>query len=329
MPVFNAAATVEAAVRSVLAQTFTDFELVCVDDGSTDGSAAVLQRLAGEDSRVRWVSQPHGGQVAAAVRTLEEASGRDFVARMDADDLCLPERLRLSVAALDAEPSLSAVGTGVEIFRGDQPVSPNLQGYARWLSSLTTPEALFRDRFVESPLCNPSITFRRTAIADAGWYREGPFPEDWELLLRLLSRGHRLRALDSVQLRWRDHPHRVTRNDSRYAWERHLDLKADHLATWLADKQPLTVWGAGETGLKLGRRLTERGRPPLRYVELSAKKIGQKIDGVPVVAPSVLDSGPAQTHVLAAVSAQGARAEIRDFLEARGFEENRDFTCAG
>lgn len=324
LPARNAQATVGFALESILTQTMGDFEVVALDDGSTDDTAAVLHRIAAHDARVRVWSTGGLGLVGALNLGLSLCRA-PLVARMDADDASLPRRFEASLAALAADETLAGVGTGVEIFRDDRPVSPNLQAYGRWLSSLTSPELVFRDRLVESPLCHPSVTLRRDVVADAGGWRDGDFPEDWELWLRLLESGHRLSVVGEVLHRWRDHDARLTRSDARYAHERHLDLKADVLARRF-EHTPLTLWGATRVGRGLARRLIARGVTIARFVELAPRKVGQTIHGAKVVRPEQLE-GPGDGHLLACVAAQGGREDIRGWLTARGWLEVRDFTC--
>lgn len=319
LPVRDAEGTVARAVSDILGQTVRGLELIAVDDGSQDASAAVLEGLARSDPRLKVVRGERRGVVHAANLALSHAQA-PFIARMDADDECDPRRLELSLVALEDDATLSGVGTQVEVFREDRPVSPNLQRYAQWLSSLTTADALFADRLVESPLCNPSITLRREAFEWSGGWREGDFPEDWELFLRLLESGRKLRCIEPSLMRWRDHEARVTRTDPRYGLERHLDLKARFLKPLLL--RPITIWGAGEIGLKLARRLGGVDR----FVDVNPRKIGMQIDGAPVVA--VEEVGPPRGHLVAAVGAKGAREKIREFLRVAGWAEGRDFTCA-
>ncbi len=201
LPAKDAEATVDAAVASVLSQSLTDLELVAVDDGSTDGTRARLERWAERDGRVRVLASPGRGLVRALNFGLAHCRGR-YVARMDADDESPPTRL---------DRALAAVGTGVGIFRDDRPVSPNMVAYGRWLGSLTTPELLFRDRFVESPLCHPSATLRAEALARVGGYQDGDFPEDWALWLELLDAGFKLVNLPEVLFGGSRGPTRATR----------------------------------------------------------------------------------------------------------------------
>jgi glycosyltransferase involved in cell wall biosynthesis len=327
LPARNAAATLERAVRSILAQSLEQLELVLVDDGSTDGTGALARRLAAGDTRVRCVPGPAQG-LSAALREGLRHCRAGVIARMDADDEALPERLARSLDALEAEPLLGAVGTQVELFREDQPVSPNMKAYGAWLSSLTTWEQLHRDRFIESPLCHPSVTLRRAALEAVGGWEDGDFPEDYQLWLKLLAAGYRLRAIEPVLLRWRDGPARLTRTDGRYSPRRQLWLKAEFLARELkVGGHSCVIWGAGELGLPLMRELRGRGVEVAALLDVNPRKVGQKVDGVEVRPVDWLPA-PGGAHVVAAVGAKGARAEIRAYLAARGWREGPDFTCA-
>lgn len=326
LPARNAAHTIDAAVRSLLGQTFTDFELIAIDDGSSDDTGARLRVHERADARLKVHPGPGRGLIAALDLGLPLCRGELF-ARMDADDESLPLRLQKSVAALDADPSLAGVGTGVEIFRDDQPASPNLIAYGQWLSSLTSPEVLYREALVESPLCNPSSLVRRAALDQVGRWHEGDFPEDWQMWLRFLEQGHRLTCLPEVLHRWRDSDTRLTRSDPRYRREAHLAIKADFLSRRLGLERGLVLWGAGEVGLKVSRLLRAKGHRVERFVELHPRKIGTKMEGVPTIAPEQLEGPSERTHLLATVGAKGARAEIRAWLVERGWVEGRDFTC--
>jgi glycosyltransferase involved in cell wall biosynthesis len=323
LPARDAEATVDRAVASILGQTLGELELVAIDDGSLDGTRARLEAHARRDARVRLLDGGGRGLVAALTQGLAAAQGA-LIARMDADDESMPSRLERSLEALARHPEWAGVGTGVEIVRDDRPPSPNLVAYGRWLSSLTTPELLFRDRLVESPLCHPSVLLRRGPLVEVGGWRDGAFPEDWELWLRLLERGHALCCLPEVLHRWWDGDRRLTRLDPRYRWERHLDLKADVLARRFG-ATPLVLWGATDTGRGLSRRLQALGARVAGFVELDPRKVGQRIHGAPVVPPAGL-AALGEVHVLCAVGAKGAREDLRSWLRAHGRAEGADFT---
>jgi glycosyltransferase involved in cell wall biosynthesis len=326
MPVRNARETLDEALESIRAQTFADYEVIAVDDGSTDGSGEALDRWSQRDPRIRVVCSQTPG-LANALNTGLAVCQAELVARMDADDVCFPTRFARSLEFVEQHPEISVVGTQVEIFRTDRPVSPNLQTYAAWMNALLLPEELARERFIESPLCHPSVLFRRTAITQAGGYRAGDHPEDYELWLRLHDLGHTLAKVPAVLLRWRDHDRRATRQDSRYRRDAHLSLKAHHLAHAL-HATSVIIWGTGPLGLRLFRALRARGVRVEGLVDIAPRKIGQKIDGVRVWGPEQLPSPQFGLHLIAAVGAHGGRSDIRVHAGRCGYQEGVNLTCA-
>ncbi|HUH13614.1 MAG TPA: glycosyltransferase [Longimicrobiales bacterium] len=327
LPARNAQATVARAVESLLAGTLGEIRVLAVDDGSTDGTRAELERLAARDARVEVLEGGGRGLVAALNLALSHATS-PYVARMDADDEALPRRLEASVAALEEDPSLGGVGTGVEMFREDAPVSPSMSAYAAWLNGLTTAERLWRERFVESPVCHPSVCLRRQVVVDAGGWEHGDFPEDYFLWLKLLEQGQRMRNLPEVLLRWRDSSGRLTRTDPRYAHKRFIWVKARYLArSPEVAGRPLVVWGTGPGGLLLTRFLLAEGARVARFIDVHPRKVGTRIHGIPVDPPESLGAPPEDTHLVAAVGVRGVRDEIRAALTALGWVEGVHFTC--
>ncbi|PTL79180.1 glycosyl transferase family 2 [Vitiosangium sp. GDMCC 1.1324] len=328
LPARNAERTVARAVESLLEGTLREIRVLAVDDGSTDGTRKVLEGLAARDSRVEMLEGEGRGLVAALNLALAHATS-PYVARMDADDEALPRRLEASVAALEEDPGLGGVGTGVELFREDQPVSPSMRDYAAWLNGLTTSERLHRERFVESPICHPSVCLRRKAVVAVGGWEHGDFPEDYDLWLKLIDRGHRMRNLPEVLLRWRDSSERLTRTDPRYAHKRFIWVKARYLArSREVAGRPLTVWGTGPGGLILTRFLLAEGALVERFIDVHPRKVGTRIHGIPVDPPESLGAPPENTHLVAAVGVRGIRDEIRGALTALGWTEGVHFTCA-
>jgi glycosyltransferase involved in cell wall biosynthesis len=325
MPARNAARTVRAAAVSILRQTERDLALVCVDDGSTDETPAVLARLAERDRRVVVVRGPGEGIAGALNRGLAACDG-ELVARMDADDVAHPERLATQRAALLGDEALVAVGSRVSLFPA-RAVRAGMRRYAEWLNGLTAPALVRRDLFVESPLVHPAALLRREALARAGGWRAGDFPEDYDLWLRLAAAGGGLTNVPRTLLAWRESPSRATRTDPRYALARHLALKCRFLAAGpLAGRREVAVWGAGETGKRLADALAAHGIGVALFVEVDRNKVGRRIRGAPVVGYEGVERARG-LPLLVAVGAPGARALIRAELARAGFEEERDFRC--
>ncbi len=325
LPVRDAAGTLGAALATVARQSERDFECVVVDDGSRDGSAECAEAVARRDPRFHVLRLPRRGLVHALLEGLGRCRA-PVVVRMDADDLMHRERIRLQLGFLDAHPGLAGVGCGVRIFprRG---LAPGRLRYEAWLNALDTPEAVLRDAFVECPVAHPALALRREVLDRHPW-REGPWPEDYDLVLRILRAGARLANLPRRLHLWRDHPGRLSRTDPRYGPDRFTALRAHHLAAgFLADRPDYVLWGYGATGRALRRALAREAREPSHIVEVHPRRLGQRIHGAPVVPPAELARLRGR-KVVASVAGPAARAEIRAHLVSLGFRELEDFVCA-
>jgi hypothetical protein len=247
----------------------------------------------------------------------------ELVARMDADDVSLPGRIEATRARLLADARLAAVGTRVEAF--PEP-GAGLLRYVDWLNALTTPEEHARDVFVEAPLCHPSVILRRSAVEAVGGYVDMPWPQDYDLWLRLVAAGWGLTKLPVTLLRWRHLPTRVSFNNPRNAPERLVLARARYLAPQLARHGRFRIWGAGDTGKDLARALEAEGAFAEDFVDIDPKKLGRLARGRPIVPAELALDEP--VFVVVAVGTQGARAVVRARLLGAGKIEGVDFVCA-
>ncbi len=329
MPVRNAGATVARAVASIQGQTLRDWELIAIDDGSKDASRFILIEMAQSDPRIR-ILRTKGGLVAALNAGLAAATG-EFVARMDADDESAPSRLERQAQFLQLNPALGLVSCEVA-YGGDRTKQTGYALHVDWLNTLLTPEAIALNRFIESPFAHPSVMFRRALVEAHGGYRDGDFPEDYELWLRWLDAGVPMAKLPELLFTWHDLPDRLSRTDPRYAPEAFYRLKAHWLAEWLKHDlesgRAVWVWGAGRPTRQRAAHLAAHGVAIAGYVDIDAKKTGRKVGGVPVIAPADLPPREA-SFILGYVGTRGARQIIRTALSKSGRTEGADFLmCA-
>lgn len=324
LPFRDAERTLAEALDSLLAEE-GDFEVVAVDDGSTDGGADLVAERARVDARVRLIREPALGLVAALNRGLAEARA-PIVVRMDADDVHHAPRIAATCAALEADASLGLVGTQVQVLSSEPP-GEGLLRYVDWQNGLLDRDAHARELFVESPVCHPTFGVRTALLRELGGYRDGPFPEDYDLVLRIDARGLAIEKLGWVGLSWRHSTGRLTFRDPRYAPEAFLALKIEHLAPLVdAAARPLVLWGAGRDGRRFARRWLAEGHALDKLVDIAPAKIGRTAYGRPIVGPEALVD-PAAGFVVACVGTSGARALIRADLERRGYVERLDFRC--
>ena len=200
MPVYNARQYLAEAMDSILAQTFPDFEFVCVDDGSTDDSLAILNDYAKRDSRVKVVSRPNTG-VWKALNDGIAASRGTLIARMDADDVSLPERFAKQVAFLNEHPEVVAVGSPVLVIDADGAPLREMPDPPRWTHEDIDTAHLTGGGQV---FFHPALIFRREALEQAGLYRKWPAAQDLDLFLRLAEIG-KLANVREVLLKYRQH----------------------------------------------------------------------------------------------------------------------------
>lgn len=229
LPCYQAEAAVERAARSILDQTHTGLELLALDDGSTDGTRAVLDRLAAADERVRVVvNETNVGLIATLNRGLELADG-EFVARMDADDVSEPGRLERQLDVFQRHPDTDAVGTGVRLLdprgraTGRRPPRACTPGGCRFLSYLATPVA------------HPTLLARRQVLAGHGYRpaEEALHAEDYDLFARLVRSGATLRNVDEALLGFRVSPGSVSRRFETIQVQHFRRLARDHLRSGL------------------------------------------------------------------------------------------------
>lgn len=180
LPVWNAGDFLAAAVESIRAQTLADWELLAIDDGSTDGSRQVLDDFARRDRRIVVTSRPNRGLAATLQEGLERARS-GIVALMNADDVSHPDRLARQLAFLERHPTVAALGTQTRLL---------VDGRATAIESRLplTPDACRRFLPLAPPLAHPTVMLRRDAVLAVGGYRPQSYVEDYDLWLRLADR---------------------------------------------------------------------------------------------------------------------------------------------
>lgn len=324
LPVRNEERFLPATLASLARQTLGDWELVVVNDGSSDATGAILDAAAGSDPRIRVLHLPATGLVAALNAGLA-ACRAPLVARMDGDDICHPRRLEQQRVFLDDQPDVTLVACRVRHVPRRQ-LTDGMRAYENWQNSLLSHEEITRDLFVESPLTHPSVMFRRDTVLALGGYRDQGWPEDYDLWLRLARAGTRFARLPEVLFFWRDRPERLTRTADEYTLDAFRACKVHHLRqSFLAGPDEVTLWGAGIEGKAWRRALLTEGISVRRWVEVDPRKLGQRIHGAPVVGIERLVQNDGKT--LVTVGARGAREQVRAFAAQAGLREGEDFLC--
>ncbi|HZE95491.1 MAG TPA: glycosyltransferase [Planctomycetota bacterium] len=322
MPVFNAAATLPAALRSISSQTLREWELIAVNDGSGDASLEILDRAAQKDRRIRVLSGAHVGHIES-LRSATALASAPLLARMDADDVMHPRRLLVQVTRLDSPPHVDVLATRV---RSIGPTGEGMRRYIDWQNGLLSHQDLVTNFFVESPIAHPTVLMRRDIFERAGGYHDPGWAEDFDLWHRMRERGARFEKLPRALLSWRDSDRRLTRTHAMYSEKRFYEAKLYFFKRHPLCKSPVAVWGAGPTGRDWVRDLLRAGIDVPHVIDIDPKKIGRTIANgrVKVVSPDdALSTRPGL--ILGAVGSRGARDLIRARLLDQQLAEGRDF----
>lgn len=327
LPFKNEARWLPDALKSLKRQTLERFEVVLVNDGSTDDSHLIVKEFCLGDERFRSV-ESEGAGLVNALNTGLDAAGGEWVARLDADDFCHPQRLALQLELALALGERSVVSCKVRCFP-EKAVSTGYRSYEKWLNGLVSHDQICRDIFVESPVAHPSAFFHRKAVIEAGGYRDLGLPEDYELWLRLCSMGYRFEKVPRVLLGWRERPDRFSRRSPCYSLSSFYRTKAMYLSTLPMFRERRVVFaGSGQTARRLSRWMIAGGFRVEAFLCADPGQAGGTLRGIPVVDSGMIGEY-AGIPVVAASREQGARERIRSFLTARGLVEGHDFiVCA-
>ena len=319
MPVRNGGVYLSAAVESILNQSYTKLELVLVDDHSTDGA---IDRLCETDPRLRIVNSKGRGIVNACNTGFAYCNG-GFIARMDADDISLERRLEYQLDYLAQHPEIDIAGCCVEIF-SEPGIQGGLERYQNWLNSLREPVQIHRQIFIESPLPNPGILLRRSALQKLQGYRDVDWAEDYDLFLRADAAGMQMGKPEPVLLRWREHETRLTHTDTRYTRQQFMQAKTHFLVHHRLKGQAVIIWGAGPTGRQIHDFLIAEGGTVDGFIEVHPRRIGGRKRDLPVWSMEKCKELDLPM-ILVAVGAAGAREDISGYMSGLKMIEGEDY----
>ena len=322
LPFFNAATTLGRAMESIASQSLSDFECILINNNSTDEGVEIAKVWVKKDERFILIHEKKQGVMFASNTGSEKARGK-YIARMDADDWAYPDKLKLQVSFLDANPDYGAVAGIVEHI----PHSENAKGFARyvdWVNSVQTYQEILNSRFIESPIPNPSAMWRKEVAEKHGMYKSGDFPEDYEMWLRWLSKGVKISKLSDTVLKWHDSDTRLTRTNPIYSDSAFYRIKTKYLADWLKKNNPfypkITIWGASRISRRRARLLIQYGIEIEYYIDT---KRGRQLDKEVMYYSEI--PPPGKLFILTYIKQMNARDEIQKFLHSKGYQEGVDY----
>jgi len=288
LPVFNAAPYLRACLASIREQSFKDWELLAVDDYSTDESALILAEFAAVDSRISFFDNQEKG-IIPALRLAFHHSRGDFITRMDADDLMPIHKLAyLHDALLKKGPG--HVVTGIVAYFSDTGLGDGYKKYETWLNGLVHQNTHFEDLYRECVLPSPAWLIHRTDLIAAGAFDVNRYPEDYDLCFRFYEQNFKIISIPETVHHWRDHADRTSRNNPIYADQNYLELKLFwFLKLHYHPERPFAIWGAGKKG-KFMARYFLKYNCDFHWITNNSKKQGINIYEQILASPDVLNA---------------------------------------
>jgi glycosyltransferase involved in cell wall biosynthesis len=276
MPMRNAMPYLQECITSIINQSFKNWELVVVNDHSTDESHDVMTTFAEEDRRIRVFNANGKGIIDALQQAYSYTSGQ-FITRMDADDLMPINKLKLLLKKLEAHPK--AVATGKIKYIGDNLREGYLK-YEQWMNALMTEHSHYEQIYRECVIPSPAWMVERQLFDDIGGFNVNTYPEDYDLTLRFYEHQIPIIAVQEVIHIWRDYQERTSRNDPNYAFNAFEELKTTYFLKIDFDaSKKLVLWGGGKKGKNIAL-LLQKHQVDFIWACNNPKKIGQAIYGV-------------------------------------------------
>ena len=318
MPVKNAAAFLPECLESLQNQTYKNFELLAVDDGSIDGSYGVLLKYAAFDKRVKVFCHGGSGIIDALSYGFLRSRG-SYIHRMDADDKMPPGKLEELLSLLQGSKD-KTVATGKVSYFSSERVSSGYKRYENWLNSLEEPSDFYREIYRECVVASPNWLVRRKCFLEDILLENLSYPEDYDLVLKWHQKGYRFIASKKVTHLWREHLKRTSRRSDIYNQESFFRLKTKFFVEKQWDGQrPLQLIGATKKGRLLAKILFQM-KIPFEWFHKDAAKLPS---GFGVKDVSLVKAG--QTSILAVWPLEArAQKQVAFFLRQKGLFFGRD-----
>lgn len=317
MPLRNALPFLRDCLDSILQQTYSNWELIVVNDHSSDGSEVILQEYHEKDRRIKWF-QNEGKGIIDALKMAYSKSEGTLISRMDADDLMPERKLELLRAALIEQPDHLATGF-VSYFSHQGKLGAGFRRYEQWLNDLCLNNAHYGEIYKECVIPSPCWMVHRKTFERIGAFETSVYPEDYDLAFRMYREKVPVIGIQEVLHHWRDHGDRASRNDPNYADHSFLDLKLGYFLELDHDpERPLYIWGAGKKGKRAAQFLIDQ-KCDFHWISDNEQKIGKDIYGKIIQHSAEIETGGTVVVLVANPNEQQAIERQLEKVDVRTF----------
>jgi glycosyltransferase involved in cell wall biosynthesis len=247
MPAYNAGLFIESCLVSILMQDFKDWELIIVNDFSTDNTTEIVEQFLRKDSRVRLFNNRVKGIIPALSLAFENSNGT-FITRMDADDLMPANKLKILLDELQKR-DLKTVVTGKVEYFSDTDVSAGYLRYQDWLNQRVQHRDFYENIYRECIVASPNWMVHRTCFENDIDLNSLRYPEDYDLVFQWYKNKYRIIGIEGITHLWREHENRTSRHSIHYQQTSFFELKTNYfLGLEVGDLKSVQLIGAGKKG---------------------------------------------------------------------------------
>jgi len=322
IPFKNTEHFLRECIASIQNQTYSQWEVLAVDDNSSDNSRSILVSIAEKDPRIQILTNKGAG-IITALRTGYEASSGSFITRMDSDDIMKPGKISSMVSALQ-KSGPGGIALGKVRYFSSRGIRNGYRRYEVWLNNLTHNGTNFEERYKECVIPSPCWMLHKEDLNKCGAFNDDRYPEDYDLAFRMYASGLKCLPCEDVLHLWRDYDTRTSRTSPHYAQNYFLDLKILYFLKLEWDtNRPLVIWGAGNKGKTIAQLLKNQ-KIPFYWVCDNPNKIGKEIYGH-MLSPYTVIKKMKRPQSLITVANTKAQKQIRSFLKNDSQKEMTDF----
>src|SRR5690554_1781970 len=321
-PFKNTAAFLPECLTSIKNQTYTHWELLIVDDGSTDHSYNIVREHAKQDSRIKLYKNTGNGIIEALRMGFSNSSG-SYITRMDSDDIMCPNKLEILLKNLQAYGK-KHVATGLVSYFSKEGISDGYSSYETWLNQLTQTGSNYSEIYKECVIPSPCWMVHKDDLIACEAFNPNDYPEDYDLTFRFYKYQYQVVPCNHVLHYWRDYSTRTSRTHEHYAQNYFLEIKLNYfLELDYNPTRPLVLWGAGFKGKSIAKLLIDKGVDFI-WICNNPKKIGKHIYNQELFGFTYLNSIQDAQSIVTVANKQSQKA-IRAFFKTHDKKEMEDY----
>ncbi len=322
IPFKNTSKYLKQCIDSIINQSYSNWELLIVDDGSTDNSYDIVSSYSENDPRIKLYNNDGNGIIEALRLAFKHSSG-EFITRMDSDDIMTPNKLEVMVNSL-LDYGKGHIALGLVTYFSEEGINDGYSSYEKWLNKLTRKGENYSEIYKECVIPSPCWMVFKEDFIKCGAFEPNRYPEDYELTFRFYKYDLKCIPSNNMLHYWRDHPIRTSRTHEHYAQNHFIDLKLRYfLELHYNASRPLTIWGAGHKGKTVAKTLVDKNIP-FHWICDNRKKINKHIYSQQLREFKYLEHLKNPQSIITVANSE-AQKEIRDYLHKQNMKSMDDY----